>query len=197
MRILVVGSGGVGSAVAPIAARRDFFEAIVMADYDLGRAERVVDRVGDARFVAAGSTPPRPTMSRPSPASIGSTHVLNAVDPRFVMPIFDGRLRGRRRLPRHGDVAVATASRPAARGDRREARRRAVRRPTAWEDAGLLALVGIGVEPGLSDVFARYAADELFDEIDEVGVRDGAEPYGRGATTSRRRSRSGRRSRSA
>ena len=28
MRILVVGAGGVGSAVAPIAARRDFFESI-------------------------------------------------------------------------------------------------------------------------------------------------------------------------
>ena len=43
-----------------------------------------------------------------------------------------------------------------------------------WRDAGLLALVGMGVEPGLSDVFARYAADELFSEIHEVGVRDGA-----------------------
>ena len=43
-----------------------------------------------------------------------------------------------------------------------------------WEEAGLLALVGMGVEPGLSDVFARYAADHLFSEIDEVAVRDGA-----------------------
>ena len=43
-----------------------------------------------------------------------------------------------------------------------------------WEQAGKLALAGIGVEPGLSDVFARYAADELFSEIDELGVRDGA-----------------------
>ena len=47
-------------------------------------------------------------------------------------------------------------------------------RATDWEAAGRLALVGIGVEPGLSDVFARYAADHLFDEIDEIGVRDGA-----------------------
>jgi saccharopine dehydrogenase (NAD+, L-lysine-forming) len=44
-----------------------------------------------------------------------------------------------------------------------------------WRERGLLALVGIGVEPGLSDVFARYAADHLFSEIDEVGVRDGAD----------------------
>ncbi len=44
----------------------------------------------------------------------------------------------------------------------------------AWEWASRLALAGMGVEPGLSDVFARYAADELFREIDELGVRDGA-----------------------
>ena len=43
-----------------------------------------------------------------------------------------------------------------------------------WEAAGRLALVGLGVEPGLSDIFARYAQDELFSEIDEAGVRDGA-----------------------
>ena len=43
-----------------------------------------------------------------------------------------------------------------------------------WEGAGRLALVGMGVEPGLSDVFARYAADHDFSEIDELGTRDGA-----------------------
>jgi saccharopine dehydrogenase (NAD+, L-lysine-forming) len=43
-----------------------------------------------------------------------------------------------------------------------------------WEDKGLLALVGMGVEPGMADVFARYAQDHLFDEIDEIGIRDGA-----------------------
>jgi saccharopine dehydrogenase-like NADP-dependent oxidoreductase len=41
-----------------------------------------------------------------------------------------------------------------------------------WVANGQLALVGMGVEPGLADVFARYAADELFSEIDELGVRD-------------------------
>ena len=47
-------------------------------------------------------------------------------------------------------------------------------RAAAWEDKGLLALVGIGIEPGAADVFARHAADELFSEIDEIGIRDGA-----------------------
>jgi saccharopine dehydrogenase-like NADP-dependent oxidoreductase len=43
-----------------------------------------------------------------------------------------------------------------------------------WAASGRLAVVGMGVEPGLADVFARYAADHLFSEIDEAGVRDGA-----------------------
>jgi saccharopine dehydrogenase-like NADP-dependent oxidoreductase len=47
-------------------------------------------------------------------------------------------------------------------------------RAAKWEKKGLLALVGMGVEPGLSDVFARYAEKHLFDKIDEIGVRDGA-----------------------
>jgi saccharopine dehydrogenase-like NADP-dependent oxidoreductase len=45
----------------------------------------------------------------------------------------------------------------------------------AWAAAGLLALVGIGIEPGLSDIFARHAADTMFSAIDEIGVRDGAD----------------------
>ncbi|MBK8616148.1 MAG: hypothetical protein IPN96_03345 [Anaerolineales bacterium] len=43
-----------------------------------------------------------------------------------------------------------------------------------WEKKNILALVGFGVEPGMADVFARYAADHLFDEIEELGIRDGA-----------------------
>ncbi len=39
MRILLVGAGGVGTAIARIAARRAFAELII-ADYDLGRAQR-------------------------------------------------------------------------------------------------------------------------------------------------------------
>ena len=46
MKILVVGSGGVGAAFAPIAARRDFYEHIVFADLDPARGQRVVDRYG-------------------------------------------------------------------------------------------------------------------------------------------------------
>ena len=175
MRILVIGAGGVGSAVVPIAARRTFFERIVVADYDPDRATRALSRVGsDDRFVAA-----RVDASRPEEVSAlcrehGITHVLNAVDPRFVMPIFDGAFAAG---ADYLDMAMSL-SRPHAAapyeqtgvklGDEQFAK------TDSWTAAGRLALVGIGVEPGLSDVFARYAQDHLFSEIDEIGIRDGA-----------------------
>ena len=90
MRILVVGAGGVGSAVAPIAARRGFFERCVVADYDAGRAERTVAMVGDPRFVAARVDASSPEAVAALCREHAITHVLNAVDPRFVMPIFEG-----------------------------------------------------------------------------------------------------------
>ena len=175
MRILLVGAGGVGSAVVPIAARRDFFEQLVVADYDQGRAERAIARLGgDARFVAARVDASDPAAVEALAREHGSTHVLNAVDPRFVMPIFDGAFAaGANYMDMAMSLSRPDAAAPYERtgvklGDEQFAQ------ASAWEGAGRLALVGIGVEPGLSDVFARYAADHLFDEIDEIGVRDGA-----------------------
>ena len=173
MRILLVGAGGVGSAFCSIAARRDFFEQIVVADYDLARAQQAVVAV-DPRFTATQID----ASSADSVAELvrqqGITHVVNAVDPRFVMPIFNGALAGG---ANYLDMAMSLSQRhpekpyelPGVKlGDEQFAAE------PKWIDAGKLALVGFGVEPGLANVFARYAADHLFSEIDELGVRDGA-----------------------
>ncbi|MEU5786651.1 saccharopine dehydrogenase C-terminal domain-containing protein [Micromonospora purpureochromogenes] len=173
MRILLVGAGGVGSAAVAIAARRSFFETMVVADYDLGRAERAVAGHGD-RFVAAKVDASSADAVAALCREHRITHVLNAVDPRFVMPIFDGALAaGADYLDMAMSLSHPHPSRPYAEtgvklGDDQFAV------ADRWAAAGRLALCGIGIEPGLSDVFARYAADELFDEIDEIGVRDGA-----------------------
>lgn len=174
MRILVVGAGGVGSAVAPIAAKRDFFERCVLADYDVARAERAVSRLGDARFVAARVDASSAEAVTALCREHAITHVLNAVDPRFVMPIFEGSFAaGADYLDMAMSLSHPHPDQPYALtgvklGDEQFAQ------AGRWEAAGRLALVGMGVEPGLSDVFARYAADHLFSEIDEAGVRDGA-----------------------
>ncbi|MEI2712669.1 MAG: saccharopine dehydrogenase C-terminal domain-containing protein [Nocardioides sp.] len=172
MRILLVGAGGVGAAFAAIAARRDFFEAMVIADYALESAERAA--AIDDRFTAA-------QVDASSAESVAQlcrdheiTHVMNAVDPRFVMGIFEGAYAaGADYLDMAMSLSRPHPDAPYAKcgvklGDEQFAV------ASEWEAAGRLALVGIGVEPGLSDVFARYAADHDFSEIDELGTRDGS-----------------------
>lgn len=175
MRILVIGAGGVGSAVVGIAARRAFFEHMVVADYDPRRVEHALAQVaGDARFsgarVDASSVASVAALIRET----GATHVLNAVDPRFVMPIFDACLEaGADYMDMAMSLSTAHPEKPYELTDLKLGDEQFAK-AGAWEAAGRLAFVGMGVEPGLSDVFARYAADELFSEIDEAGVRDGA-----------------------
>ncbi|MEU8576829.1 saccharopine dehydrogenase family protein [Streptomyces asoensis] len=175
MRVLLVGAGGVGTALTRIAARRPFFEAMVVADHDPARAEAAVAALaGDDRFradrVDAGD--------EGAVAALLARHrcdvLMNATDPRFVMPLFRA---ARTAGATYVDMAMSL-SRPHPDRPYEECGVRLGDAQFAesddWAGAGALALVGMGVEPGLSDVFARYAADELFDEIDEIGVRDGA-----------------------
>ncbi len=179
MRILLVGAGGVGDAIAKIAARRDFFETMIVSDYDISRAERTIAWIeakgqANGRFVAAKIDASDPENVAAVAKEHSATHVMNAVEPKFVPTIFAGALAaGADYLDMamslsephptdpHSDTGVKL-------GDDQFAQ------APDWETAGRLALVGIGVEPGLSDVFARYAADHLFSEIDELGTRDGA-----------------------
>ncbi|QES46637.1 ATP-binding protein [Streptomyces venezuelae] len=174
MRVLLVGAGGVGTAITRIAARRDFFDHFVVADYDLARAEAAVAALGDSRFGAR-------RIDASDEAAVASLLteercdvLLNATDPRFVMPLFEAALAAG---SHYLDMAMSL-SRPHPGAPYRECGVKLgdeqFARAGAWEKSGRLALVGMGVEPGLSDVFARYAADELFDEIEEIGIRDGA-----------------------
>jgi saccharopine dehydrogenase-like NADP-dependent oxidoreductase len=172
MRILLVGAGGVGAAFTAIAARRDFFDQVVVADYDPARAERAA--AIDDRYIAAQVDASSADAVTALCREHRITHVMNAVDPVFNMSIFDGAfVAGADYLDMAMSLSrphpTAPYEKPGVKlGDEQFAR------ADEWEAAGRLALVGMGVEPGLSDVFARYAADHLFSEIAELGTRDGA-----------------------
>jgi saccharopine dehydrogenase-like NADP-dependent oxidoreductase len=174
VRILVVGTGGVGSAFAGIVQRRDVFERVVLADLDPARPQAVVDALDDGRFGAARVDASDEDGIVALVSEVGADAVLNATDPRFNPPVFDACLRAR---VTYLDMAM-TLSAPHPERPYEEVGVKLgdyqFERDADWREAGLLALVGIGVEPGAADVFARHAADELFAEIDEVGVRDGS-----------------------
>jgi saccharopine dehydrogenase (NAD+, L-lysine forming) len=171
MRILLVGAGGVGTAFARIAARRPFAD-LVIADYDLTRAQHAAEAADRYTGVQLDARDEQAT------AALLAEHrcdvLMNATDPRFVMPLYRAALQaGTNYLDMAMSLSYTHPDEPYRKtgvklGDEQFAL------AERWEQAGKLALVGIGVEPGLSDVFARHAADTMFSEINEIGVRDGA-----------------------
>ncbi len=176
MRVLVIGAGGVGSAFVTIASRRDVFEHITVADVSRTRAMFAAGTVKDQdRVTATELDASSPELVAELARASGADVILNACDPRLNPPIFDGALMagtGYLDMAMHmsephperpfSDVGVLLGEAQLAAHEE-------------WAERGQLALVAMGVEPGFSDVAARYAADHLFSRIDEIGVRDGAD----------------------
>ena len=177
MKILIIGAGGVGTSVAQIIKRAgsggDWAEKVVISDYNLKRAEEVAGLLGQDRFVAekvdAGDAASISALIQKH----GVQFVLNAVEPSFNENIFDTCFENG---VGYMDCAMTLSTKhpedPYNKayiklGDYQ------FERNEAWAEKGIMALVGSGVEPGMADVFAKYAQKHLFDEIDEVNVRDG------------------------
>jgi saccharopine dehydrogenase-like NADP-dependent oxidoreductase len=175
MRVVLIGSGGVGDAFCRIAARRTFLDLLVIADVDIDKAKGVAYAAsqGGLRTIAVQLD----ASNSDAIAALLQAHeadfVVNACDPRFNPAIFAAAFRSRchyldmamnlsspHPTDPHNQIGVILGADQFAAHD-------------TWVDSDLLAIVAMGVEPGLSDVFAKYAADHLFTRIDEVGVRDG------------------------
>ncbi|MCX7608095.1 MAG: saccharopine dehydrogenase NADP-binding domain-containing protein [Anaerolineales bacterium] len=175
MKVLLVGVGGVGEAIAVMAKERPWVEQVVLSDYNRERLAEVQAKLGDPErfpieWVDAGKQELVEALARKYKVDL----IMNACDPLYNVPIFEAAFHVG---CTYMDMAM-TLSEPHPEkpyelpgvklGDYQ------FERAKAWEEKGLLAILGLGVEPGMSDVFARYAADYLFDEIDEIGVRDGS-----------------------
>ncbi|HEX9124114.1 MAG TPA: saccharopine dehydrogenase C-terminal domain-containing protein [Actinomycetota bacterium] len=175
MKVVLVGVGGVGEAIAVVARDRPWLERMVLADYNVDRAKEVQAKLGDperfpVEFVDAGRKETIAGLARKHEADL----IMNAVEPVFDEPIFDAAFEAG---ANYMDMAMSLSHRHPTEPYRQPGVKLGdyqFERSTEWEDKGLLALVGMGVEPGMADVFAKYAAKHLFDEIDEIGVRDGA-----------------------
>lgn len=180
MQIVIIGAGGVGSALSRILAERNFVSHVTISDYSLERAEAAVQWIRNRhpelsdRFAAAHVDASNAQSVAKLIRSTGATIAVNAVEPSFVPGVFNGAFDAG---VNYLDMAMSLSEPHPTEPFRQPGVKLGdwqFERATNWEQRGLLALVGMGVEPGLSDVFARYASDYLFSRIEEIGVRDGA-----------------------
>ncbi len=178
MKALIVGTGGVGQSIAAIAKRRDpkgeWLEKMVMADYDAARPEELCARLDDPRFVAAQVDAGDPDAVAALAQAHGVDIICNLCAPTFNPPLLQAALKAK---THYLDTAM-TLSEPHPTDPFHKVGKKLGDDEYAlspeFEKIGKYAFAGFGVEPGMADFFARYAADHLFDEVDEIGIRDGA-----------------------
>ena len=175
MNILVVGAGGVGASMASIAETRGFFDSFVLADISKEVAEAAIAALDDpgkfrAERVDASKVPELVALIERTEADV----IVNACDPRLNPQIFEAAYQAKcNYIDMAMNLSEAHPSDPHHKAGKKLGEDQ-LGADEKWRERGILALVGMGVEPGLSDVFARYAADHIFDEIHEIGVRDGS-----------------------
>jgi saccharopine dehydrogenase (NAD+, L-lysine-forming) len=179
MKIVIVGSGGVGESTAAIAKRRDpggeLFETVVLADYDLAKAQATSARFGDEKRFPAEHVNAADVDAVVALCAKYDADVLCSFLPvEFNMFTLQAALKAR---VHHMDASTSLSV-PHPTNPFNEAGTVLGQDEFAlsgeFERIGRLGLMGFGVEPGMADWYCRYAADHFFDEIDEIGVRDGA-----------------------
>ena len=93
MKVLLVGVGTVGEAIARLSAGRPWLEQMVLAGHDLDRVREVADSIGDPQSHPVAELDASDAGAVEALARAhGVDLVMNAVDPRFVMPVFRGAL---------------------------------------------------------------------------------------------------------
>jgi saccharopine dehydrogenase-like NADP-dependent oxidoreductase len=176
MKVLLIGLGTVGEAIAKLSAGRPWLEQMVLADHDLDRARQIADAIGD------GSRHPTARVDASDAGAVealarqyGVDLVMNAVDPRFVMPVFLGALAaGANYMDTAVSVSEPHPTDPYSKPGRMLGEEQFAM-DAAWRDRGRLALLGLGISPGLAQVFAAHAAKHLFDEIHDINIRAGGD----------------------
>ena len=173
--ILIIGAGGVGGGMASIAETRSFFDSFVLADINSGRGDEIIAKLEQPGRFSSAQVDARSKSEIVALAQrVKADVIVNACDPRLNESIFEAAFEAG---CTYLDMAM-NLSKPHPTNPYEEVGeplgKDQISADDRWKEKGLLALVGMGVEPGLSNVFARYASDHLFDTIDEIGVRDGS-----------------------
>jgi saccharopine dehydrogenase-like NADP-dependent oxidoreductase len=176
MKVLLVGLGTVGEAVAKLSAGKPWLEQMVLADHDIDRVRSIAAEIGDAAAYPTAQIDASDTAAVEALArQYGVDVVVNAVDPRFVMPVFRGALAAG---AHYIDTAVSLSephpTEPYSKPGRLLGEEQFAM-DAEWRERGQLALLGVGISPGLVQVFAAGAAKHHFDELHDINIRAGGD----------------------
>jgi saccharopine dehydrogenase (NAD+, L-lysine-forming) len=169
MKAVVLGAGAIGSVSATLLSKSAAVERLVIADRSLEASKGLAEKLDRGRVEAVRVDANK--VESMVEAFKGFDVVLNLVLPRFNLKIMDACLKaGVHYMDAATDLALAK-EKP---GELVKAPPEALQLAydDAFRDGGLTALLGMGQDPGISNILARTGADRL-DEVQEIEVRDG------------------------
>lgn len=181
MKMLLVGAGAVGESILRILQVRDpkgaWLEKVVVGDYDFSRAEEVCGHLnGDSRFAPQKLDARNKEELADVIRRQGCDFVMDAAAPFVSNNIFDAAYEAGADYVSMGTWSVPYD--PPIYGTLEESFSEPMSkynfdRHEQWREKGNMACICLGIDPGVVDVFAKFAAEYLFDELKEIHVKDG------------------------
>jgi saccharopine dehydrogenase (NAD+, L-lysine-forming) len=167
-RVLIVGAGGVGGVVAHKCAQNpEIFSEITLASRTLARCEKIRDQIKevqgrniDVAQLDADNVPETVALLKRLKPEL----LINVALPYQDLPLMDACLEA-------GVPYLDTANYEPRDVAKFEYKWQWAYRER-FEKAGLMALLGSGFDPGVTNVFCAYAQKHLFDEIHSVDIVD-------------------------
>src|SRR5436309_6984101 len=163
MKVGIVGVGGVGRTLAQLLRAEAAIDSLVLIDKDENRVRFFTKLTGrvkvDASPLDLNAPSDLPRILR------GSAVVVNTAPPRLNLAVMNACLLAG---AHYIDVAASGPQEPGAPTGILEQ----LQRHDAFRAKGLRALLSMGLDPGMSNVLAREAADTL-DSIDAIRIRSG------------------------
>jgi saccharopine dehydrogenase-like NADP-dependent oxidoreductase len=165
VKVLVLGAGAVGTVSALKFAKEAVLEKLVIADTVSARASLLADRLNDPRVSAISLDAGDRAAVANAIRQTGTTLVLNAALPATNLDVM------RACLDAGCDYIDLASAGTDADGIPKMDDQFAL--DAEFKAAGRLAILGMGADPGTTNVYAAYAAKHLLDVVTELRVRDG------------------------
>jgi saccharopine dehydrogenase-like NADP-dependent oxidoreductase len=165
VKVLVLGAGAVGTVSALKFVQEAMLEKLVIADAVFARASLLANRMKDPRVTAIGLDAGDRAAVVGALRQFGITLVLNAALPATNIDVM------RACLTAGCDYIDLASAGTDADGIPKMDDQFAL--DAEFRAAGRLALLGMGADPGTTNVYAAYAAKHLLDVVTELRVRDG------------------------
>ncbi|MDH4122907.1 MAG: saccharopine dehydrogenase NADP-binding domain-containing protein [Thermoplasmata archaeon] len=175
MKVLILGSGAVGTEIGDILRKQKEIDEVVMADLHIEIANKAVKKMESPKKVTSTAMNAN-NVEDMKKGMKGVDFAINATLPRFFLKIMKACLEsGTNYMDMATDLGVAREQKAGQKIDTVPIDMQ-LEQDQKWKDAGLSALLCWGAEPGAVNVFTRYAADQM-DSVEKILVRDGDDSY--------------------